>query len=48
MTPPQDPSEVMINGLHPAKLEAVIDSLKKPENLKAFRVSFVFVHRPRL
>ena len=25
-----------INGLHPEKLEAVIASLKKPENLKAF------------
>lgn len=36
MTPPQDPSEVMLNGLHPAKLEAVIESLKQPENLKAF------------
>lgn len=29
-------SEVTLNGLHPAKLEAVIESLKKPENLKAF------------
>ena len=36
MTTPDNAAEATLNGLHPAKLEAVLESLKQPANLKAF------------